>query len=116
MMFTTAEHDFEAGSAIGTVQVKRLPPGDDEAVVVHGEQFANNGSFRRPLAPGLRFTVKAGETVYLGRYIVGASGFNPVLFIGEHQSEDMAVAQARRPDIPVGSVASAVPPPARRQF
>ncbi len=117
LMFTTPDHDFESGSAIGKVQPKRLPPGDYEAVVVHGEQFVNNGSFRRPLASGLRFTVKAGETVYLGRYIISESSrFNPVLYVSEHQAEDMALAKAKLPEMPAGSVTSAVPPPGLRQF
>lgn len=111
----TPEHDFEAGSAIGTVQPMRLPPGEYVAVEVQGDT-PNIGSSHRPLRPGLRFTVKTGETVYLGRYIVGASGFNPILFISEHQDEDMAIARKRMPEMPADAVTSAVPPAGSRQF
>jgi hypothetical protein len=116
LMFTTPQHDFESGSVIGKVQPKRLPPGEYQAVAVHGEQFINNGSYRRALAPGLRFTVKAGETIYLGRYIIRESRFNPLLSISENQAEDMALAAAMLRDMPADSVRSAVPPPGMRQY
>ena len=114
-MIGTPDHDFEAGSAIGKVKAMRLPPGDYEAVVVYGAQFSNNGQFRRPLAPGLRFTIKTGETVYLGRYVIGATGFNPILNISDSQADDLALAKQRLPELPVASVTSAVPPPEQRR-
>ena len=114
-MIGTPDHDFEAGSAIGKVRVKRLPPGDYEAVVVYGAQFSNNGQFRRPLAPGLRFTIKSGETVYLGRYVIGATGFNPIVNISDSQADDLALAKQHLPELPVDSVTSAVPPAGQRR-
>ena len=116
-MIGTPDHDFEAGSAIGKVRAIRLPPGDYEAVGIYGVQNVNGGQFRRQLAPGqLRFTVKAGETVYLGRYVIGEMRFNPQLFISDRQAEDLAVAKKRLPEMPVAAVTSAVPPEGHRQY
>jgi hypothetical protein len=115
-MFGAAEHDFESGSTIGKVQPRRLPPGDYEAVWAHGEQYSNGGWMRKPLAPGLRFTVKTGETVYIGRYVVGESHFTPIVNVSDHQDEDMAIAKARQPALAAVAATSQVPPPGQRRF
>ncbi len=116
-MFGTPDHDFEAGSAIGKVRAMRLPPGDYDAYELHGEQYANGGRARQQLAPGqLRFTVKAGETTYIGRYVFEERNYHPRLLISYKQAEDIAVAKSRLPELPVTAVTSAVPPEGHRQF
>jgi hypothetical protein len=111
------DHDFEAGSAIGRVDAKRLPPGDYEAIDLFGVQNVNGGQFRRKLAPGtLRFTVKTGETVYLGRYVIGEMRFSPRLLISDSQAADMALAKTRLHELTDAVVTSAVPPEGHRQF
>lgn len=112
----TPEHDFTSGSAIGKVQARRLPPGDYEAVWLHGEQFSNGGQVRKPLPPVLRFTVKTGQTIYLGRYVIGESRMTPVVNISDSQADDLALAKSRLPDLPVDSVTSVVPPSGQRRY
>lgn len=116
-MFGVPDHDFQEGSAIGRVDAMRLPPGDYEAVRLFGYQNANSGQFLRKLAPGtLRFTVKTGETVYLGRYVIGEMRFSPRLHISDRQPDDMALARTRLPELADAAVTSAVPPEGQRQF
>ena len=116
-MIGTPDHDFEAGSAIGKVRAIRLPPGDYEAVELSAVQNVNSMQFRRPFAPGqLRFSVKTGETAYIGRYVIGEMRFSPQVFISDKQADDLAVAKTRLPELPVASVTSAVPPEGHRQY
>jgi len=115
-MMGTPDHDWEQSSTIGNVFVRRLPPGDYEAVFAHGEQYSNGGWVRRPLKPGVRFTVKPGETVYIGRYVVGESHMAPIVIVSDHQADDLAVAKKKFPELPVDAVASQVPPPGQRRL
>lgn len=116
-LFGVPDHDFEAGSAIGKVGAMRLPPGDYEAVSVFGVQNVNGGQFRRQLAPGtLRFTVKTGQTLYLGRYVIGEMRFSPRVYVSDSQAADMALAAKRLPELAAAAVTSAVPPEGHRQF
>lgn len=116
-MFGVPDHDFEEGSAIGKVDALRLPPGDYEAVRVSGYQNVNSGQFVHKLPPGtLRFTVKKGETVYLGRYVIGEMRFAPRLHISDSQADDLALARTRLPELANAAVVSAVPAEGHRQF
>ncbi len=114
--FSTPAHDFESGSTIGLVHVRRLPPGDYVAAWAQGAQNANNSSVRKPLPPQLHFTVKTGETTYLGRYVIGESRFTPIVIVSDHQDEDLAIARTKQAALPTDAVAVQVPPPSQRRF
>jgi len=103
--------DFESSKDSGIVIVKRLPPGEYEIQSAQGVQYGTY-EYRctKRLAPVVRFTVHAGEVVYLGRYVVTSWRGNCLaLAISDEQQSDVAVAKTRVPALPTDAVHSNVP-------
>ena len=97
--------DFDFPESEGTVLAKRLPPGNYEIRGASGLWFAGSYTVSKSLRLGqpLAFTIVAGQTAYLGRYVVGEDG-NAVsgtasLAATDEQSRDLTIAKTRVPNL-----------------
>lgn len=107
-LFVSTPTDFESSTQIGTVHVKRLPPGEYEVFSAYGVQTGTyEQTYKKPIAPPILFTIKTGEVSYLGRFSIGSSrSRGPVVTISDNVEADVATARTRLPALPTGVVRS----------
>ena len=88
--------DFSSPAGTATLVRKRLPPGEYE--IISFSSGANYGNsmvwFNAPQNFSIPFTVKAGEVVYLGQYLVGLNLAN-----GKPSSSNLLIANESQRDL-----------------
>ena len=119
--FFGSTKDFDTPESEGTVVTLKLPPGTYEIGAASGGWGAGTYRFTAgtPILPPMVFTVEQGETVYLGRFVVGYNGRRESppanLEISDLLASDLAIAASKEKAIRIDTAKSYIPSAERRK-